>query len=148
MRRRLRVGLSLGPRLWLRAKAEAGAEAEIKVGSEAHADAVADAEVEAEAEVIGDRSVESIRKTLSQNKGAVYSLYRRALRSEPELQGKLTIRLVIAPNGQLTSVTLVGTDLDSDDLVQRLLSRIRLINFGALNVTTTELEYTYNFLPF
>lgn len=105
-------------------------------------------EVEAEAEVIGDRSVESIRKTLSQNKGAVYSLYRRALRSEPELQGKLTIRLVIAPNGQLTSVTLVGTDLDSDDLVQRLLSRIRLINFGALNVTTTELEYTYNFLPF
>jgi hypothetical protein len=73
-----------------------------------------------------------------------YCLVKKSAKYNPAL----TIRLVIAPNGQLTSVTLVGTDLDSDDLVQRLLSRIRLINFGALNVTTTELEYTYNFLPF
>ncbi|WP_100658507.1 AgmX/PglI C-terminal domain-containing protein [Alteromonas flava] len=99
-------------------------------------------------DVVGDRSVESIRRTLAQNDGGLYSLYRRALRSEPELQGKLTIRLTIQPSGTLSSVELIGTDLASEDLIQRLIARIRLISFGAQDVTTTEIEYTYNFLPF
>lgn len=110
--------------------------------------ALATQRVIAEPTVVGDRSVEEIRKTITQNDSALQSLYRRALRSEPELQGKLTVRLVIAPNGRLTSVTLVDTGLASDALVQRLLARIRLINFGAQDVTTTEIEYTYNFFPF
>ncbi|MGB2426090.1 MAG: AgmX/PglI C-terminal domain-containing protein [Alteromonas sp.] len=110
--------------------------------------ALATQRLNSEPTVLGDRSVEDIRKSMSQNRGGLYSLYRRALRSEPELQGKLTVRLVIEPNGQLSSVTLVGTDLDSTGLVERLLARIRLISFGAQDVTTTEIEYTYNFFPF
>ena len=110
--------------------------------------ALATQRIETEAEIIGDRNIESIRQAIDKNKGGVYSLYRRALRSEPDLQGKLTVRLTILPSGQLSAVVLVDSDLAAPDLIQRLLSRIKLINFGAQDVKQTELEYTFNFLPF
>jgi len=110
--------------------------------------ALATQRIETEAQIIGDRNIESIRRMIDRNKGGVYSLYRRALRSEPDLQGKLTVRLTILPTGQLSSVTLVDSDLDAPELVERLLARIRLINFGVQDVKQTELEYTFNFLPF
>lgn len=110
--------------------------------------ALATQRIETEAQIIGDRNIESIRRAIDKNKGGVYSLYRRALRSEPDLQGKLTVRLTILPTGQLSSVVLIDNDLDSPELVERLIARIKLINFGLQEVKQTELEYTFNFLPF
>ncbi len=110
--------------------------------------ALATKRVDDSSQVIGNRDLDKIRQALDANKGAVYSLYRRALREDPTIEGKLTVRLVIEPDGSLSSVTLVDSELDAPELVERLLNRIRLINFGAENVTQTELEYAYNFLPF
>lgn len=110
--------------------------------------ALATKRIDASSQVIGNRDLDKIRQTLDANKGAVYSLYRRALREDPTIEGKLTVRLIIEPDGSLSSVTLVDSELDAPALVKRLLNRIRLINFGPENVTQTELEYAYNFLPF
>jgi hypothetical protein len=110
--------------------------------------ALATKRIETESQVVGSRDLDQIRQVLDANKGAVYSLYRRALREDPSIEGKLTVKLVIAPSGALTSVTLLDSELDAPELVERLLSRIRLIDFGAANVTQTELEYAFNFLPF
>lgn len=110
--------------------------------------ALATKRVEQQQQVIGSRSLDQIRQTLDANKGAVYSMYRRALREDPSIEGKLTVKLVIEPNGSLFSVTLVDSELNAPDLVEKLISRIQLIDFGAANVTRTELEYAYNFLPF
>jgi hypothetical protein len=110
--------------------------------------ALATQRIETEAQVIGDRDIESIRRAIDKNKGGVYALYRRALRTDPELQGKLTVRLTILPSGQLSLVALIDSDLEAPNLVERLLARIRLINFGVQEVKQTELEYTFNFLPF
>lgn len=104
--------------------------------------------IEETQDVIGSRDLDSIRQTLDANKGAVYSLYRRALRQDPSIEGKLTVRLTIEPDGTLSSVKLVNSELEAPDLVEKLIGRIGLINFGAQNVTTTELEYAFNFLPF
>ena len=104
--------------------------------------------IEEEAQVIGDRDVESIRKTLDANKGAVYSLYRRALRQDPELEGKVTVMLTIEPDGRLSVVQLINSELEDEALEQKLLARIRMINFGAANVKQTQLEYAFNFLPY
>jgi outer membrane biosynthesis protein TonB len=110
--------------------------------------ALATKRVETQQQVIGSRDLDQIRQTLDANKGSVYSLYRRALREDPSIEGKLTVRLTIEPDGSLSSVTLVDSELEAPELVQRLITRIGLINFGAANVTPTELEYSYNFLPF
>lgn len=110
--------------------------------------ALATKRIERESQVVGDRDLDQIRQILDANQGAVYSLYRRALREDPTIEGKLTVKLVIAPDGSLTEVTLIDSELDAPELVRRLLTRIGLINFGAQNVTQTELEYAFNFLPF
>lgn len=104
--------------------------------------------IEAEQDVIGNRDLDKIRQVLDANKGSVYALYRRALRQDPSIEGKLTVKLVIEPNGALSSVTLISSELNAADLVDKLLRRIRLINFGEAKVTQTQLEYAYNFLPY
>ncbi|WP_395338882.1 AgmX/PglI C-terminal domain-containing protein [Ningiella sp. W23] len=110
--------------------------------------ALATKRIETQAQVVGNRSLDQIRQILDANKGAVYALYRRALRQDPSIEGKLTVKLIIAPDGSLTDVQLIDSQLNAPDLVQKLISRIALIDFGAQNVSQTELEYAFNFLPF
>lgn len=110
--------------------------------------ALATKRVEQQQQVIGSRDLDQIRQTLDANKGSVYSLYRRALRQDPSIEGKLTVRLIIEADGSLSKVELIDSELDAPELVAKLISRISLINFGGANVTRTELEYAYNFLPF
>ena len=98
--------------------------------------------------VVGSRDTESIRKVLDANKGAIYAIYRKALRSDPSLQGKLTVNLQIEPNGSVSQVKLVFSELASVEVEKKLLNRIRLINFGNQQVTQTLLDYSFNFLPF
>jgi outer membrane biosynthesis protein TonB len=98
--------------------------------------------------VLGNRDTESIRKVLDANKGAIYAIYRKALRSDPSLQGKLTVNLQIEPNGFVSKVKLVFSELEYPDVEKKLLNRIRLINFGEQQVTQTLLDYSFNFLPF
>lgn len=104
--------------------------------------------IQTQSQIVGDRDIEAIRKTLDANKGAVYALYRRALRENPDLEGKLTVSLTIEPDGRLSLVALISSELDFDALEQKLLARIRMINFGEANVKQTKLEYAFNFLPF
>jgi hypothetical protein len=98
--------------------------------------------------VFGSRETESIRKVLDANKGAIYAIYRKALRSDPSLQGKVTVNLQIEPDGSVSTVKLVFSELNSSDVEKKLLNRIRLINFGSQSVTQTILDYSFNFLPF
>lgn len=118
------------------------------VAPEEGAASLATKRIEQESQVVGDRDIELIRKTLDANKGAVYSLYRRALRQDPALEGKVTVALTIEPDGSLSEVTLVSSELDNEALEKKLLARIRMINFGAANVKQTKLEYAFNFLPY
>jgi hypothetical protein len=55
----------------------------------------------------GRRDMESIRRTLEQAKSSVYTLYQRALLDNPELAGKFTFKIVIEPNGTISSLKLV-----------------------------------------
>lgn len=101
-----------------------------------------------EDQVLGSRDIESIRKVLDANKGAIYAIYRKALRSDPSLEGKLTVNLTIDPNGSVSAVKLVSSESDSESVEKKLLRRIKLINFGEQAVTQTLLDYSFNFLPF
>lgn len=98
--------------------------------------------------VVGDRELESIRKVLDANKGAIYAIYRRFLRQDPSLQGKVTVNLEIAPNGSVSAIKLVLSELQLPALESKLLSRIKMVNFGDEQVNTTILDYSFNFLPF
>lgn len=94
------------------------------------------------------RSDESVRKVFDRNKGSIFAIYNRALRKDPALQGKVTIKLVIEPSGVVSSVRLVSSELNNPALESKLIARIKLVDFGAEDVATTTVNYSFDFLPF
>ncbi len=93
------------------------------------------------------RSQEEIELVFQKNKGAIYSIYNRALRRDPTLQGKLLLELTIAPSGQITRIRILSSELDAPRLEKRLLSRIKLFRFAARDVDTVTVTYPIDFLP-
>lgn len=108
----------------------------------------AEAEETARARASGQRSQEEIRDIMARNKGALYAIYNRALRKDPSLEGRVRIKMVIDPSGAITDLTLVSSELGDAALERKLLSRIRLINFGNQSVSPTTVNYDFDFLPF
>jgi len=97
--------------------------------------------------ITGGRDMESIRRVFEQHKGAIYAIYNRALRSEPELQGKYVFYIVIEPDGSISEIRLVSSELEDGTLEQKLLARIRTIDFGPEDVLATPVNYKFDFLP-
>lgn len=93
------------------------------------------------------RDMESIRRTFEKHKGAINTLYVRALRQQPDLQGKFLFKIVIEPSGMVSDITLLSSELQHPGLEQQLLQRFSSIDFGAKNVDPTPVRYTWNFLP-
>jgi len=93
------------------------------------------------------RSIEEIKLVFDRNKGAIYTLYNRALRQDPRLQGKLVVKLTISPSGDVVGISLVSSELKAPDLERKLIARIRQFNFGAKDVDTMVVTYPIDFLP-
>jgi periplasmic protein TonB len=93
------------------------------------------------------RSIEEIRRIFDANKGAIFAIYNRALRADPTLQGQVVLELVIAPSGQVTDVRVVASELADDEVVAKILNRIRLFDFGKRDVGVTTISYPVHFLP-
>lgn len=93
------------------------------------------------------RSDEAIQLVFDRNKGKLYSLYNRALRTNAGLRGKVVLRLAISPSGEVLKCDIVSSELNDPQLEKRLLTRIRMFDFGALDVVSTEVTYPIDFFP-
>jgi hypothetical protein len=94
----------------------------------------------------GGRSDESIRRTMDQNKGAIFSIYNRALRESPDLKGRFVFEMVIDPSGVVSDIKLISTEFDDRRLIDKILTRIRMISFGVADVARTRVNYSLDFL--
>jgi hypothetical protein len=93
------------------------------------------------------RSREEIELVFDKNKGAIFALYNRALRMDPTLEGKLVLRLTIAPNGQVTACEIVSNELDDADLERKLVQRVMLFRFDAKDVEPVTTTKPIDFFP-
>lgn len=93
------------------------------------------------------RSDEQIRQVIDQHMGGIFAIYNRELRSDPLLKGKLVVRMVIEPSGEISEARVISSELNNETLEQRLLARILLITFPDADVTVTQVNYTFDFLP-
>ncbi len=93
------------------------------------------------------RSSEEIQLVFDRNKGPIDSLYNRALRKDPTLQGKVVFALTISASGDVTKVEIVSSELNDEKLERKLAARIKLFNFGAKDVGTMTVKYPIYFLP-
>ena len=94
------------------------------------------------------RSEEDVRKVMDQNKSAIFAIYNRELRKDPTLEGKFVFQITIGPDGRVLDAKVISSELDNSALENKLLARIKLINFGTRNVLETKLNYSLDFLPY
>ena len=90
----------------------------------------------------GSRSREEIERVFDANKGRIYTLYNRALRENPALQGKVVLRLTIAADGRVTFCEIVSSELNDPELERGLVQRVLQFQFEARDdveaITTTK----------
>jgi protein TonB len=90
----------------------------------------------------GSRSREEIERIFDANKSRIYTLYNRALRENPALQGKVVLRLTIAPDGRVTHCEIVSSELGDPELERALVQRVLQFQFEPRNdvesITTTK----------
>ncbi|HET7609144.1 MAG TPA: AgmX/PglI C-terminal domain-containing protein, partial [Gammaproteobacteria bacterium] len=91
---------------------------------------------------LASRSREEIERVFDANKGRIYTLYNRALRENPALQGKVVLRLTIAPDGRVTFCEIVSSELNDPELERGLVQRVLQFQFEARDdveaITTTK----------
>jgi periplasmic protein TonB len=91
---------------------------------------------------LASRSREEIERVFDANKGRIYTLYNRALRENPALQGKVVLRLTIAPDGRVTFCEVVSSELNDPELERALVLRVQGFQFEARDdvepITTTK----------
>jgi protein TonB len=93
------------------------------------------------------RSAEEIATVFDRNKGAIYALYNRATRSNPELQGKLVLEFTITPDGQVTGCKVVSTELHDSELEAKIISLVKLFHFPAEDVAQITTTKPIDFFP-
>jgi TonB family protein len=93
------------------------------------------------------RSREEIELVFDRNKGAIFALYNRALRRDPSLEGKLVLRLTIAPNGTVTMCEIVSSELGDEELERKLVQRVKLFRFEARDVEAVTTTKPIDFFP-
>ena len=95
----------------------------------------------------GTRAMANIRRVFDQNKTSLFLLYNHALRQDPLLQGKVLLELIIEPDGSVSSCRIVSSELAAPALEQKIVSRVKLFNFGKQNVEARKVRIPINFLP-
>ncbi len=93
------------------------------------------------------RTSEEINLGFDKHKSAFYALYKRALRKNLGLQGRIVFNLRIAPNGKVTRCNIDTSELKNSPLERKLVARILLIDFGAKDVEAWEGQYHFDFAP-
>ena len=93
------------------------------------------------------RSREEIELVFDRNKGVIFALYNRALRMDPSLEGKLVLRLTIAPSGEVTFCEIVSSELGDQELERKLVQRIKMFRFKARDVEPITTTKPIDFFP-
>ena len=93
------------------------------------------------------RTDEDIQIVFDRNKSALYRIYNRALRRDPSLEGKVTLKLTIEPSGRVSMCQVVASDLEAPGVERKIVQRVKLFDFGAKDVAPVTITYPIDFLP-
>jgi len=93
------------------------------------------------------RTSEEINLVFDQYKAAFYNIYRRSLCVNLGLQGRIVFELKIDPNGQITSCTIVSSELNNPDLERKLRARVLMMEFENRDVKPWQGKYHIDFSP-
>lgn len=93
------------------------------------------------------RTESEIARVFEENKGAIYSMYNRALRGDPSLQGKVVLEITIEPDGSVSACRIVSSDLRNPEFEKKIIARVKLFHFKPGNVQQATIKYPIDFVP-
>ena len=94
------------------------------------------------------RSLAEIQEVFDRNKAPMVAIYNHSARQTLGMDsGKIVLNLLIAPDGSVTSCAIVSSSFNNAELEQKILARVRMLNFGAKNVPPFDYpDYPISFL--
>jgi periplasmic protein TonB len=93
------------------------------------------------------RTLEEIQLIFDRNKGGFYTMYVREQRQNPNMVGKVIVRMTIAPDGHVKSCKVVSSELNNPEFEKKVAARVLLMDFGAKDVGDFTLDYPILFFP-
>ena len=93
------------------------------------------------------RTAEEVERVFQKNRGGIFAIYNRALRKNPALEGKVVLELTIDPDGTVTKVNIISSELNDPSLEKKLLLRVKRFKFAKSNVARVTVTYPIDFLP-
>lgn len=104
------------------------------------------ADAQTKAGTVG-RGTSDIGRVFNKNKASLYALYERERRKNSSLKGRIVFQLTIEPNGKVSSVKIVSSELNNPELEARILARIKLFVFAPVPGETVTVTYPVEFIP-
>lgn len=92
-------------------------------------------------------TIEAVQLVFDKNKGRIFSLYQRALRENPDLQGKAVFEITIEADGSVSKVRLLSSELNDPALEKKILSRVKRFKFPPPTRGRVTIKYPIEFLP-
>jgi Ca-activated chloride channel family protein len=89
---------------------------------------------------VGTRSPESILRVIRQHIGGFRYSYQKALRNNPNVGGKITLKFTIAPSGDIVAIEIVSSNTADSALDTEIKDKAKRMKFDAIergNVTVT-----------
>jgi len=100
-----------------------------------------------ETQVAGmNRSQMQIRRVFEQNKSRFDRIYRKALRSNPVLQGTVTLGIDVAASGEVNDCFIKSSDLQDESVMKRIASTCKRLSFDVATQADV-FEYPLTFAP-
>lgn len=96
---------------------------------------------------VGKRTQEEIRYVFNKYSAKIDSAYQRALKDDPSMEGTVRLRLVIDPNGSVTSCEIASSDLNNPELEAKIVAIVKSFNFGDDNVEIWKGTFPVNLYP-
>lgn len=93
------------------------------------------------------RTESEIARVFEENKGAIYSMYNRALRGDPALQGKVVLEITIEPDGSVSACRIVSSDLNNPEFEKKIIARVKLFHFKPGDIRQATIKYPIDFVP-
>ncbi|HSH70211.1 MAG TPA: AgmX/PglI C-terminal domain-containing protein [Deferrisomatales bacterium] len=108
--------------------------------------------VEAKEEVTLDEltlkeAVAAIHKAVGTYLGGIRYLYNRELRRNPDLEGKLTVRITVSPAGEVLDCEVVESTLNSPSLEEGVVKRVKQWSLPAVAPRIITVTYPFVFFP-
>ncbi len=118
-----------------------------KFGNKTAKMVVSDSKIEVEAGKSAGREPESVMSVVNSHRSAIEYCYQRALRKNPNLRGKISVRFVISASGSVKDVKVIASTLNDPSVEKCIISKIKSWrDFGPIESTKGDAVFRQDYI--